>query len=130
MKDAIDLRRLIDWKIFRLLIIFHSYKSIFADYCHIKQEYVRDLEKEEEEKRKILKVGPIFKSYSFPDSFNVIILGHIDLQEQIRRAERKNRDEFRRLMEDHVATGVLTAKTQWRDYFAQVICVSVLVSHS
>ncbi|XP_074560461.1 pre-mRNA-processing protein 40A-like, partial [Curcuma longa] len=71
------------------------YRLEKIDRLEIFQEYVRDLEKEEEEKRKIQK-------------------------EQIRRAERKNRDEFRRLMEEHVASGVLTAKTQWRDYFAQV----------
>lgn len=34
--------------------------------------------------------------------------------------ERKNRDEFRRLMEEHIAAGILTAKTHWRDYCAQV----------
>lgn len=39
---------------------------------------------------------------------------------QQRRQERKNRDEFRKLMEDHVATGVLTAKTRWHDYCMQV----------
>ncbi|XP_074557223.1 pre-mRNA-processing protein 40A-like isoform X3 [Curcuma longa] len=71
------------------------YRLEKIDRLEIFQEYVRDLEKEEEEKKKIQK-------------------------EQIRRSERKNRDEFRRLMEDHVASGVLTAKTQWRDYFAQV----------
>ncbi|XP_064973530.1 pre-mRNA-processing protein 40A-like isoform X1 [Musa acuminata AAA Group] len=59
------------------------------------QEYVRDLEREEEEQRKMQK-------------------------EQLRRVERKNRDEFRKLMEEHVAAGVLTAKTHWRDYFTQV----------
>ncbi|XP_042470246.1 pre-mRNA-processing protein 40A-like [Zingiber officinale] len=71
------------------------YRLEKIDRLEIFQEYVRDLEKEEEEKRKIQK-------------------------EQIRRAERKNRDEFRKLMEDHVASGVLTAKTQWRDYFSHV----------
>ncbi|KAG6523035.1 hypothetical protein ZIOFF_020194 [Zingiber officinale] len=58
-------------------------------------EYIHDLEKEEEEQRKIQK-------------------------EQLRRVERKNRDEFRRLMEEHIAAGILTAKTHWRDYCAQV----------
>ncbi|WOL13200.1 pre-mRNA-processing protein 40A-like isoform X1 [Canna indica] len=65
------------------------------DRLEIFQEYVRDLEKEEEEQRKIHK-------------------------EQLRRAERKNRDEFRKLMEEHVSAGVLTARTHWRDYFVQV----------
>ncbi|OAY85434.1 Pre-mRNA-processing protein 40A [Ananas comosus] len=65
------------------------------DRLEIFQEYIHDLEKEEVEQRKIQK-------------------------EQIRRLERKNRDEFRKLMEGHIATGVLTAKTHWRDYCMQV----------
>ncbi|OMO73829.1 hypothetical protein CCACVL1_17115 [Corchorus capsularis] len=59
------------------------------------QEYIRDLEKEEEEQRKIQK-------------------------EELRKAERKNRDEFRKLMEGHVSAGTLTAKTHWRDYHLMV----------
>ncbi|KAK9269905.1 hypothetical protein L1049_025478 [Liquidambar formosana] len=59
------------------------------------QDYIRDLEKEEEEERKLQK-------------------------EQLRRAERKNRDEFRKLMEEHIAAGSLTAKTHWRDYCMKV----------
>ncbi|XP_042506427.1 pre-mRNA-processing protein 40A-like isoform X2 [Macadamia integrifolia] len=65
------------------------------DRLEIFQEYLRDLEKEDEEHRKIEK-------------------------EQQRRAERKNRDEFRKLMEEHVAEGMLAAKTHWRDYFMKV----------
>ncbi|RVX22390.1 Pre-mRNA-processing protein 40B [Vitis vinifera] len=65
------------------------------DRLEIFQEYIRDLEREEEEQRKIQK-------------------------EQLRRAERKNRDEFRKLMEEHVAAGTLTAKTHWRDYCMKV----------
>ncbi|XP_010273523.1 PREDICTED: pre-mRNA-processing protein 40A [Nelumbo nucifera] len=65
------------------------------DRLEIFQEYIRDLEKEEEEQRKIQK-------------------------EQLRRAERKNRDEFRKLMEEHVTAGTLTAKTHWRDYCMKV----------
>ncbi|XP_074556481.1 pre-mRNA-processing protein 40A-like [Curcuma longa] len=65
------------------------------DRLEIFQEYIHDLEKEEEEQRKIQK-------------------------EQLWRVERKNRDEFRRLMEEHIAAGILTAKTHWRDYCAQV----------
>ncbi|XP_073112441.1 pre-mRNA-processing protein 40A isoform X1 [Elaeis guineensis] len=65
------------------------------DRLEIFQEYIHDLEKEEEEQRKIQK-------------------------EQLRRQERKNRDEFRKLMEEHVAAGILTAKTHWRDYCMQV----------
>ncbi|XP_077253317.1 pre-mRNA-processing protein 40A isoform X2 [Tasmannia lanceolata] len=65
------------------------------DRLEIFQEYIRDLEKEEEEQRKIQK-------------------------EQLRRSERKNRDEFRKLMEGHVADGILTAKTHWRDYCMKV----------
>ncbi|KAL0366295.1 UNVERIFIED_CONTAM: Pre-processing protein 40A [Sesamum radiatum] len=37
-------------------------------------------------------------------------------QEQLRRVERKNRDAFRKMMEEHIAAGTLTAKTHWRDY--------------
>ncbi|KAF6136896.1 hypothetical protein GIB67_018935 [Kingdonia uniflora] len=59
------------------------------------QEYIRDLEKEEEEQKKIQK-------------------------DKLRRIERKNRDAFRNLMEEHVTAGVLTAKTHWRDYCLKV----------
>ncbi|GFP99413.1 pre-mRNA-processing protein 40a [Phtheirospermum japonicum] len=55
------------------------------------QEYTRDLELEEEEKRKLR-------------------------MEEMRKTERKNRDEFRKLMEEHVASGILTANSHWRDY--------------
>ncbi|KAF0919608.1 hypothetical protein E2562_030724 [Oryza meyeriana var. granulata] len=65
------------------------------DRLEIFQEYIRDLEKEEEEHKRIQK-------------------------EQQRRQERKNRDEFRKMLEEHVAEGMLTAKTRWRDYCAQV----------
>ncbi|KAL9330664.1 hypothetical protein ACSQ67_000274 [Phaseolus vulgaris] len=59
------------------------------------QDYIRDLEKEEEEQRRIQK-------------------------DRVRRGERKNRDAFRKLLEEHVATGILTAKTQWREYCLKV----------
>ncbi|KAI5563702.1 hypothetical protein POPTR_014G013100v4 [Populus trichocarpa] len=65
------------------------------DRLLIFQDYIRDLEKEEEEQKKIQK-------------------------EQLRRAERKNRDEFRKLLEEHVASGSLTAKTHWLDYCLKV----------
>ncbi|KAF8410256.1 hypothetical protein HHK36_002781 [Tetracentron sinense] len=65
------------------------------DRLDIFQEYIHDLEKEEEEHRKIQK-------------------------EQLRRVERKNRDEFRKLMEGHVTAGTLTAKTHWREYCMKV----------
>lgn len=65
------------------------------DRLLIFQDYIRDLEKEEEEQKKIQK-------------------------EQLRRAERKNRDEFRKLMEEHVDAGTLTAKTSWREYCLKV----------
>ncbi|XP_078442394.1 pre-mRNA-processing protein 40A [Wolffia australiana] len=65
------------------------------DRLEIFQEYIRDLEKQEEEQRRIQK-------------------------EQLRRAERKNRDEFRKLLEEHVAAGILTARTHWRDYCLKV----------
>ncbi|XVF20651.1 hypothetical protein REPUB_Repub12eG0019800 [Reevesia pubescens] len=32
-------------------------------------------------------------------------------KEELKKAERRNRDEFRKLMEGHVASGILTAKT-------------------
>ncbi|GMH13579.1 hypothetical protein Nepgr_015420 [Nepenthes gracilis] len=66
-----------------------------VDRLEIFQEYLRDLEEEEEEQRKIQK-------------------------EEVRKAERKNRDEFRKLMEEHVAEGTLTAKTHWREYHSKV----------
>ncbi|XP_028796082.1 LOW QUALITY PROTEIN: pre-mRNA-processing protein 40A-like [Neltuma alba] len=59
------------------------------------QDYIRDLEKEEEELKKIQK-------------------------DQLRRSERKNRDAFRKLLEEHVASGTLTAKTHWREYCIKV----------
>lgn len=65
------------------------------DQLKIFQEYVGDLEKEEEEQKRIQK-------------------------EEIRKVERKNRDEFRKLMEEHVSDGTLTAKTHWRDYHSKV----------
>ncbi|XP_050363071.1 pre-mRNA-processing protein 40A isoform X2 [Argentina anserina] len=65
------------------------------DRLLIFQDYIRDLEKEEEEQKKIQK-------------------------EQLRRIERKNRDEFRKILEEHAADGTLTAKTHWRDYCIKV----------
>ncbi|KAA8545747.1 hypothetical protein F0562_020802 [Nyssa sinensis] len=65
------------------------------DRLEIFQEYIRDLEKEEEEQRKMR-------------------------MEELRKTERKNRDEFRKLMEVHVADGTLTAETHWRDYCMKV----------
>ncbi|PHT74964.1 hypothetical protein T459_22241 [Capsicum annuum] len=57
-------------------------------------------------------------------------------QEEFRKAERKNRDGFRKLMEEHVAAGILNAKTNWRDYcikikdFAAYLAVSPNTSGS
>ncbi|KAL1813993.1 pre-mRNA-processing protein 40A [Daucus carota subsp. sativus] len=65
------------------------------DRLEIFQEYIRDLEKEEDEQRKIKK-------------------------EQVKRVERKNRDEFRKMMEVDVASGNFTAKTLWFDYCQKV----------
>ncbi|KAM0838514.1 hypothetical protein ACQ4PT_060925 [Festuca glaucescens] len=65
------------------------------DRLDVFQEYIRHLEKEEEEQRRMQK-------------------------EKTRRQERKNRDEFRRMLEEHVADGTLNAKTHWRGYCAQV----------
>ncbi|PQQ02432.1 pre-mRNA-processing protein 40A isoform X4 [Prunus yedoensis var. nudiflora] len=41
-------------------------------------------------------------------------------QEELRKTERKNRDDFRKLMEEHLAAGTLTAKSHWRDYCMKV----------
>ncbi|GAA0154324.1 hypothetical protein LIER_12340 [Lithospermum erythrorhizon] len=65
------------------------------DRLEVFQDYIHDLEKEEEEQKKRQK-------------------------EQLRRAERKNRDAFRKMMEDDIASGILTAKTSWRDYCQKV----------
>ncbi|KAK4742651.1 hypothetical protein SAY87_000652 [Trapa incisa] len=65
------------------------------DRLLIYQDYIRDLERVEEDEKKIQK-------------------------EQTRRNERKNRDVFRKLMEGHVATGILTAKTHWQDYCLKI----------
>ncbi|XP_054786408.1 pre-mRNA-processing protein 40A-like isoform X2 [Prosopis cineraria] len=65
------------------------------DRLEIFQDYLHDLEKEEEEQKKIHK-------------------------EELRKAERRNRDEFRKLMEEDIAMGTLTAKTHWRDYYVKV----------
>ncbi|KAL9660333.1 hypothetical protein QQ045_025146 [Rhodiola kirilowii] len=66
-----------------------------VDRLLVFQDYIRDLEVEEEEQKKLQK-------------------------EQLRRAECTNRDAFRKLMDEHVADGTLTAKTQWRDYCMKV----------
>ncbi|XP_074279209.1 pre-mRNA-processing protein 40A isoform X2 [Silene latifolia] len=65
------------------------------DRLEIFQDYMRFLEKEEEEQKKLQK-------------------------EQLRRAERKNRDEFRKMLEDDILIGAITAKTNWREYSAKV----------
>ncbi|XP_047259260.1 pre-mRNA-processing protein 40A-like [Capsicum annuum] len=81
------------------------------DRLEIFQEYIRDLESKEEEQRKLR-------------------------MEELRKAERKNRDEFRKLMEEHVTAGILNAKTNWRDYcinikdFAAYLVVSSNTSGS
>ncbi|XP_047261208.1 pre-mRNA-processing protein 40B-like [Capsicum annuum] len=81
------------------------------DRLEIFQEYIRDLESEVEEQRKLR-------------------------MEELRKAERKNRDEFRKLIEEHVAAGILNAKTNWRDYcikikdFAAYLAVSSNTSGS
>lgn len=42
------------------------------------------------------------------------------MKEQLRRSERKNRDAFRKLMEEHIAAGTLNAKALWHDYCLKV----------
>ncbi|KAJ0799529.1 putative WW domain, FF domain, FF domain superfamily, pre-mRNA-processing factor Prp40 [Helianthus annuus] len=66
-----------------------------VDRLEIFQEYIRDLEKDEEEQRKLR-------------------------AEELRKTERKNRDEFRKLMDEHIASGMLTSKSHWRDYCVKV----------
>jgi hypothetical protein len=65
------------------------------------------------------------KGTTFSDLFcNILFLYMkiklVDMQEQARRQQRKNRDEFRKMLEEHVANGTITARTWWRDYCAQV----------
>lgn len=48
------------------------------------------------------------------------IWGFLGAQEELRKTERKNRDDFRKLMEEHLAAGTLTAKSHWRDYCMKV----------
>ncbi|PHT69325.1 hypothetical protein T459_28812 [Capsicum annuum] len=66
-------------------------KKAREDFRIMLEEYIRDLESEEEEKRKLR-------------------------MEELRKAERKKCDEFQKLMEEHVAVGILNAKTNSRDY--------------
>lgn len=47
-------------------------------------------------------------------------------QEQLRRAERKNRDEFRNMLEADIAGGVINAKTSWREYCGKVPSFSLI----
>ncbi|CAL4963334.1 unnamed protein product [Urochloa decumbens] len=65
------------------------------DRLDVFQGYIRHLEKEEEEQKRIQK-------------------------EQVKRQERKNRDGFCKMLEEHAADGTLTARTRWRDYCAQI----------
>ncbi|PHT28989.1 hypothetical protein CQW23_31440 [Capsicum baccatum] len=65
------------------------------DRSEIFQEYIHDLESKEEEQRKLR-------------------------MEEWRKAERKNRDEFRKLMEEQVVAGILNTKTNWRDYYIKI----------
>lgn len=98
-----------------------SFSGSTKQFCSL-QEYIRDLEKEEEEQKRIQKVfqylitSIILTFYSYGVSYD-----SIQMQEQARRQERKNRDQFRKMLEVHVADGTLTAKTHWRDYCAQVL---------
>lgn len=58
--------------------------------------------------------------YVYVQMDNFFYLGFLGEQEELRKAERKNRDEFRKLMEEHLTEGTLTFKTQWRDYCMKV----------
>lgn len=57
---------------------------------------------------------------------NSLICCFLGEQEEIRKAERKNRDEFRKVMEEHIAAGALTATTHWRDYILMVNAIFLL----
>ncbi|PHT29557.1 Pre-mRNA-processing protein 40B [Capsicum baccatum] len=65
------------------------------DLLEIFQEYIRDLESEEEEQWKLW-------------------------VEELRKAEHKNHDEFQKLVEEHVAARIINAKTNWHDYFIKI----------
>lgn len=85
------------------------------------------MEKEEEEQRKIQKVLIVFFIFLAAGTCPILVFlprkarDYFFLsQEELRKVARKNRDEFRRLMEEHVASGMLTAKTHWRDYSLKV----------
>ncbi|KAI4367140.1 hypothetical protein MLD38_022910 [Melastoma candidum] len=41
-------------------------------------------------------------------------------KEELRKVERKNRDEFRKLLEEHVSSGNINALTEWRDFYDKV----------
>ncbi|KAG0497796.1 hypothetical protein HPP92_002487 [Vanilla planifolia] len=86
------------------------------DRLEIFQEYIQDLEKEEEEQKKIQRV---FFSLTCPHVYDFRSLTLVTAG-TIRRQERKNRDAFRKLMEIDISAGILTAKTHWRDYCLKV----------
>ncbi|KAI8012024.1 Pre-mRNA-processing protein 40A [Camellia lanceoleosa] len=46
------------------------------------------------------------------------------IKEQLKRAELKNCDEFCKMMEEHVASGILTAKIHWRDYCMKAVALN------
>lgn len=39
----------------------------------------------------------------------------------------QNRDQFRKLLEDHIADGSLTAKTHWLDYCLKVVLIFIKI---
>lgn len=58
MRDARVLKRLIVWKYSRFIahLIFLSLLKVFVYNCDVCQDYIRYLEKEEEEQKKLQKV--------------------------------------------------------------------------
>ena len=72
----------------------------------------------------MFKLNKWLYDYSLP-SFILLhnLISVLKQQEELRKTERKNRDEFRKLMDEHIASGILTAKTHWRDYHSQVNCL-------
>lgn len=77
------------------------------------------MEKEEEEQKKIQKVLYSLDHFVLLSLFSDMHLLLFN-KEQMRRAERKNRDDFRKMLEEDIAAGVLTARTHWRDYCSMV----------
>ncbi|OWM64775.1 hypothetical protein CDL15_Pgr028492 [Punica granatum] len=133
-------------KIVRLFEDDERFKAVERerDRQELFDDYIDELEKQErakaveERKRSIMEYRQFLESCSFITSSSqwrkvqnrleaderCSRLEKIDrleiFQEELRKVERKNRDEFRKLMDEHIASGMLTAKTHWHDYHMKV----------